>query len=104
MTMKNQTSPAPASDASPALAPAPGSVDRVGREVIENKLLAALSEDGVVAILASEQDLSVMIAALEYAMLGNREQTRKARELAADMRKLKRSAFPQNTELRNASQ
>jgi hypothetical protein len=96
MSTDDQRPPAPTGGEQSRSSLAPGFVDRVGREVIENKLLAALSDDGVVAILASERDLSVMIAALEYAMLGNREQTRKARELAADMRKLKRAAFPPN--------
>lgn len=65
------------------------------REVIENKLLTALQDEGTAAILVSENDLSVMIRALEYAMLADREQTRKARELAKDYRKLLKAAFPE---------
>lgn len=64
------------------------------RRVIEQKLLTALGAESTVAILASKQDLDVLIAALEYAMLGRREQTKKARELAAGMRQLRREAFP----------
>jgi hypothetical protein len=50
--------------------PSSCSVIPTSRSVIEGKLLDALSNDGCVAILASEDDLNVMIAALEYAMLG----------------------------------
>lgn len=66
------------------------------RNVIESKLLDALSNDGCVAILASEDDLNVMIAALEYAMLGNKKQTIAARSLAKDLRRLRKEAFPPN--------
>lgn len=72
----------------------PNKVEHVQREVIERKLLTALTDQGTVAILASEQDLDVMIVALEYAMLGNAAQTRKARELARGIRQLRREAFP----------
>lgn len=74
------------------------SVVPTSRSVIEGKLLDALSNDGCVAILASEDDLNVMIAALEYAMLGNHKQTVAARDLAKDMRQLRKEAFPPNHE------
>jgi hypothetical protein len=74
------------------------------RSVIEGKLLDALSNDGCAAILASEDDLNVMIAALEYAMLGNHKQTIAARALAKDMRQLRKEAFPPNNTLRDAGE
>lgn len=76
--------------------PSSCSVVPTSRSVIEGKLLDALSNDGCVAILASEDDLNVMIAALEYAMLGNHKQTIAARALAKDMRQLRKEAFPPN--------
>ena len=76
--------------------PSSCSVVPTSRSVIEGKLLDALSNDGCVAILASEEDLNVMIAALEYAMLGNRKQTVAARALAIGMRQLRKEAFPPN--------
>lgn len=60
----------------------------------EGKPLDALSNDGCVTILASEENLNVMIAALEYAMLGNHKQTVAARALAKNMRQLRKEAFP----------
>lgn len=78
--------------------PSSCSVVPTSRSVIEGKLLDALSNDGCVAILASEEDLNVMIAALEYAMLGNHKQTVAARALAKDMRQLRKEAFPPNGE------
>ena len=74
------------------------------RDVIENKLLTALQDEGTAAILVSENDLSVMIRALEYAMLADREQTRKARELAKDYRRLLKAAFPGSNKLLAESQ
>ena len=43
------------------------STEYVRREVIEGKLLAALDDESKVAILASEDDLRLLISALEYA-------------------------------------
>lgn len=64
------------------------------RSIIENKLLTALNDDSCVAILATKDDLDVLIAALNYAMLGKPEQTRRARALAADYTALRQAAFP----------
>jgi hypothetical protein len=66
------------------------------RTVIENKLLARLEEKGTVAILANEQDLHLMIAALGvYAKTTYSEALRqKALEMAADFEKLHSAAFP----------
>jgi len=82
-----------------SLGAAPCSVELTKREVIERKLLTALEDDNTVAILASKQDLDVMVAALDYAMLSDKNQTRKARELAAGMKQLRREAFPPNAKL-----
>lgn len=67
-------------------------IEAVGRRVIENKLLTALHEgDKVVAILASEQDLRVMIAALRA------HDSPAARTMADAYGLLLRSAFPPPT-------
>lgn len=79
----------------------PCSVEPTSREVIEGKLLNALTNDACVAILASEADLDVMIAALEYAMLGNGKQTVAARALAKDIRQLRDEAFPKKSQQAN---
>ena len=62
-------------------------VEYVAREVIENKLLAALNETGNVAILASERDLVVMIEA------PRKSTDPHARQMAEDYGKLRRAAF-----------
>ncbi len=71
----------------------PCSVSSTSREVIENKLLAALEDDNTVAILASKQDLVDMIFALEGYTC---DPTRRARlrDLADGMRQLYKGAFP----------
>ena len=75
------------------------------REVIESNLLLSLEEGGKVAIVATKQDLLLLIHALlfteaalmieaaeeelpPYAFKGQRKQ------LAADLEKLKKAAFP----------
>ena len=79
-------------------------IERVNRTIIENKLLAALESDsGQVAILATEQDLKDLHAALCGYKLSEQtgnliswaayEQRRK--DLAADIKMLLDSAFPQ---------
>lgn len=71
------------------------SVSSTRREVIENKLLDALSDDGTVAILASESDLKALIAACEYYDLDRHFAV--LQEFAADLRQLLVGAFPQNS-------
>ena len=60
------------------------------REVIENKLLAALDDEGKVAILATEIDLILFVKAMVF------YDTPDSHEMAKDLLQLKRSAFPQN--------
>lgn len=63
-------------------------VEKTSRQVIESKLLAALSSSSTVAILATEQDLDLLIKALH--LPGN---TKEMKQMAADMMLLKESAF-----------
>lgn len=81
-------------------------VKRVKRSVIEGKLLAALESDsGQVAIIATEQDLRDMHAALcGYKLSVTRGKTisweaheRRCKELAQDIKQLLDQAFPQST-------
>lgn len=58
------------------------------RQVIENKLLTALNNSDCVAILASEEDLRIMIEALR------KEPDSKARKMAEDYGQLLNAAFP----------
>ena len=71
--------------------PAPCSVESVNRQVIENQLLAALDDKSKVAILATEDDLKLLIAALRP-MWANSA----AREMCDDLCQLKDAAFPPN--------
>jgi hypothetical protein len=65
------------------------------REVIENQLLAALDDKTKVAILANEEDLSVMMLALTYASKSGGEPFRgQCLSLVSDFSKLKHAAFP----------
>lgn len=74
------------------------------RSIIENKLLTALNHDVSVAILATKDDLDVLIEALEFAgsirAPGTHGQFRDiapvahARALAADYTALRQAAFP----------
>jgi hypothetical protein len=91
-----------AEDTRPKLSPpsreAPCSVEFTRRQVIEHKLLTALEDGRVVAILASRQDLEDLIHACDeracrYPMLPPAE---RCQSLAADMRQLMREAFPPN--------
>ena len=73
------------------------SVESATRQVIEGKLLTALDDDSKVAILASEDDLNVMIR-----RLATGDETE--RNLAADFVQLRRAAFPPNKEIRATHQ
>jgi hypothetical protein len=60
------------------------------RQVIENKLLTALSDSSTVAILATEEDLRIMISALR----GFEPFHGKAVKMAEDYQLLLNAAFP----------
>lgn len=65
------------------------SVQPTSREVIENKLLAALNDEDKVGICLSKDDLEELIISLASI---NRPTT-KARQWLADLQKLQRAAF-----------
>jgi len=67
--------------------------EAVSREVIEKKLLAALDDGAKVAIVASEEDLRLLIAALEDYICRRSSCGDAARAMVADLRTLKREAF-----------
>jgi hypothetical protein len=77
----------------------PCSVRATSRQVIENKLLDALTDDGCVAALLHKPDLDVIIDSLIHTA-NNRvlalEPSVRARQLAADLRQLRAAAFPPN--------
>lgn len=58
------------------------------RRVIENKLLAALDDAAKVAIVTTREDLDLLIDGLA------KLNVERARELVADMMKLREAAFP----------
>lgn len=70
-------------------------VERTSRQVIERKLLDALSDESSVAILASKQELEDMISALEYSWSNSNFGGLRHRELALGMRQLLSEAFPE---------
>jgi len=76
----------------------PYKVEPSSRQVIENKLLTGLQEEGNVATLFGEEDLRVMIVGLSmvfYAAKGTQPAKRRARagELLAALQLLRKSAF-----------
>jgi len=64
-------------------------VERVPRQVVENKLLAALddADNNQVAIILKEEDLSILICALR------KYRTTEAQQMVEDFLQLKRLAF-----------
>jgi len=66
----------------------------VSRQVIENKLLTALEDSTNVAILASEHDLQIIIGSLNSSLWMDKDDQKKARDMAESLSELKRSAFP----------
>ena len=76
-----------------SLAAMPGSVESVNRQVIENQLLTSLCDKSRVAILATEEDLTMLIICLGFST------GVKAKEMRSDLQQLKSAAFPQNTKL-----
>ncbi|MDA8106194.1 MAG: hypothetical protein M0Z71_12555 [Nitrospiraceae bacterium] len=79
-----------------SLAATPCSVESVNRQVIENQLLTALDDKSKVAILASEEDLDTLIAALLLSENNRMAMSSKFKELRADLQQLKSAAFPPN--------
>ncbi len=80
-----------------ALSPAPCSVSSTRREVIENKLLTALDDEGKVAILASEADLNMLIESLGLAVRMGKSGSV---VMQRDLMQLRDAAFPKGTESR----
>ncbi len=67
-------------------------IEKVDRELIENKMLAALDDSEVVAILATKDDLDLLIRSVDaYASI-----TTRGRDLADDLKKLRQAAFSGN--------
>lgn len=80
----------------------PNTVELTSRQVIEHKLLTALEDGQTVAILASEQDLQDMIAALYGYELAERKgnvltwqaHNQRCKNLAEGLTQLLQEAFP----------
>ena len=71
----------------------PNQVVHASRQVLEHKLLTALGDENTVAILASREDLDLLIRALRHvSTLGKHEQERKHFWLKG-MEQLRREAF-----------
>ncbi len=62
-------------------------IEHTSRQVIENALLTALTEKAQVAILATEEDLNLLINAL-HNHCGS-----KSKQMAEDFEKLRQAAF-----------
>jgi hypothetical protein len=73
----------------------PCSVESVNRQVIENQLLTSLCDKSKVAILATEEDLTLLIGALKCVSCHD-PAARAAKEMCADLQQLKAAAFPPN--------
>lgn len=74
------------------------SVEHTRREVIEGKLLAALDDEGKVAIIASEEDCEFLIRGLvllEHARMDDNvsNEVSKIQDLLTGLRQLKEAAF-----------
>lgn len=66
-------------------------VEYTPKQVIENKLLAALEEPGQVAIIVNAEELQLFITAI--ALLPGRKSA-KCKAFIADLEKLMQAAFP----------
>ena len=80
----------------------PCSVESVNRQVIENQLLTSLCDKSRVAILATEEDLEILIAALLLAENNRMAMPTKYKEMRADLEQLKAAAFPPNVRISSA--
>ena len=94
--MKNKKTVANKRKRQRALSPATCSVESVNRQVIENQLLSALDDKSKVAILATEEDLTMLIICLGFST------GVKAKEMRADLQQLKAAAFPPNAKSSHA--
>lgn len=63
------------------------------REVIQNRVLIELNDRGKVAILATEEDLMMIIRSLDKWVCSTVEENRKRTQFTADLRQLFDSAF-----------
>lgn len=72
-------------------------VEHTNRTVIENKLLVALEEKGQVAILATEDDLNILIGAIEHKLRGNwvcgKSEFTKLQSYKEGLKQLRQGAF-----------
>lgn len=78
--------------------PKPIKPEYTKREVIEDKLLAAITDEGKAAILATEDDLKLMVTAFRLAEqhangVGNYERERKFYQYGQDLQTLLNSSF-----------
>jgi hypothetical protein len=71
-------------------------VSSTRREVIENKLLAALDDEGTVAILANEEMLNDLIWVMENYIGASRDRQDRMESMHADLTQLRDAAFPRN--------
>lgn len=72
----------------------PNQVVGTSREVIEGKLLAALQDEGTVAVLFTAEDLKIMILSLEqFAKSASQTDAQKSRSLSLGMAQLYQEAF-----------
>ena len=82
-----------------ALSPATCSAESVNRQVIENQLLTALDDKSRVAILATEDDLRMLINALKTHSMCYPGWAKKNSEYVAGLEQLKAAAFPPNNRI-----
>lgn len=75
------------------MATKPYTVALTNRQVIENKILAALDGDDKVAILATKQDLEDFLFALERVVIAQPERRKRCISLAEGIRILLEKAF-----------
>lgn len=70
-------------------------VERVQREVIERKLLAALDDETKAAILVTKQDLEDLVFACGLRNFRDADRAARLKELSRGMQRLINEAFPQ---------
>lgn len=75
----------------------PNTVERTSRKVIEGKLLEALSDGETVAVLLKQEDLRLLIRALEMLASESCKQAEadKATEFCVSLKQLASEAFPE---------
>lgn len=77
--------------------PKPIDVIKTSRRVIENQLLESLSDKSKVAILATEEDLDTLIAALFLSERDRMAMQSRWRELRIGLEQLRSAAFHRKT-------